>query len=289
MAVSRNDWDVYTSSSDPNLTPFPWVTGRVRSGDHYVVLDYVARRFNTEVEKIVIGHSWGWAYRAVRGYTTVVSEHATGTATDYNAPNHPIGVRNTFSILKRARIRKIVKDCRGAVRWGGEWARPDDMHFELIGGNAKIKEVADLIRAGKLPNSGSKHTIKPVAKDPKPIKPTKKPAGIKRPPQLIVGGKFGKPTVKSLQSLMALCGYMQGKLDGVPGPITWKAVQAWLHELGYYSRNIDGDPGYYTILALQQFLRAKGLYTKAYLLDGKLGKYTIKSLQKYLNSQRKFF
>ena len=123
MAISRNGWDVYESYSHPKLVNFPWVTGKVRDGDHFVVLDYIARRIHNEVEKIVKAHSWGHNPRPVRGYTNIWSEHATGTCFDFNAPKNGLGVsiHKSFSKAQIARIRQIIKDGQGAGRWGGEW------------------------------------------------------------------------------------------------------------------------------------------------------------------------
>lgn len=195
MAISRNGWDVYTSRSHPKLVNFPWITGKVRDGDHFVVLDYIARRIHTEVEKIVKGNSWGHDPRPVRGYTDVWSEHATGTCFDFNAPKNGLGVPiiRSFSAAQISQIRQIIKDVRGAARWGGEWARPDGMHVELIGGNAKIMEVADLIRAGKLPGLGKPGDVAPAGK-PKPSpKPPAKPASksVATMAAEVIAGKHG--------------------------------------------------------------------------------------------------
>ena len=149
MAVTRLDWDVFTYGTHPRLTPFPWVTGRVRKGDAYTVLYELCRRFNNEVEKINPAHSWGWAYRPVRG-ATVVSEHAAGTAIDLNAPKHPLGRQGTFTRAQVNKINKILRDLDGAVRWGGNYAgRKDEMHFELQGGVKKLAAVAKKIKGGK--------------------------------------------------------------------------------------------------------------------------------------------
>lgn len=283
MAISRNGWDVYTSSSNKKLVNFPWITGRVRNGDHYVVLNYLAERFNRDVEPIRKDWSWGYAYRDVRGVGGIVSEHATGTAVDFNAPAHPIGKKNTFSVAKRGVIRQIVKDLQGSVRWGGEWSRPDDMHFELVGGNKKVGEVAALIRAGKLPGS-----VAPVGnvEKPKPTpapKPKPKPSTGKVWPDvaLKVTSKHTTESHNAWVKLMADVGYKDKSLT--------KNIQRWLKDLGYYKGHIDGDFGGWTVESLQEFLVAKGhLPNKAYV-DRKRGSVTIKAEIAYLNSQRKFY
>lgn len=182
MAVTRLDWDIIESGSSPRLVIFPWITGKVRGGDHAVVLDYIARRWHSEVEKIIKAHSWGYAQRDVRGAAGIPSEHSAGTALDINAPAHPLNVAisKTFTPKQIATIRQIMIDVQGAARWGGEWSRPDGMHVELKGGNVLIGRVSDLIRAGELPESGKVGNVKPVATvKPKPIPAKPKPAPAK--------------------------------------------------------------------------------------------------------------
>ena len=149
MTNSQNGWLGIEKSTDPLLTDFPWVTGKVRKGDVYTVLNYVADQFNTRVEKIDKAKSWGWNYRAIRG-ATKLSNHASGTAVDFNAPDHWLGRVGTFSAAQTKEIRKILTEVNGVVRWGGDYAgRKDEMHFEINlqpkGSAANVKAVADKI------------------------------------------------------------------------------------------------------------------------------------------------
>lgn len=278
MATTRNGWDVYTSYSDPHLTNFPWVTGKVRKGDHYTVLEYIARRFNNEVEKINVAGSWGHNPRPVRGYTNVWSEHATGTAIDLNAPQHPIRVpaSSTFSPAQIRRIRKIMRACKGSARWGGEWSRPDGMHFELIGGNAKVSAMANRIR------KGSAGTSKPVTSS----KPKPKGTDENRSIQTalakmnlyhgIIDGKNGpvqKTAVKAFQDFHGLVtdGKWQKKTQAV---FTLnKNVQKALRKQGYSKQGIDGYYGDQTAANIRDFQRRVGLKQ-----DGLAGPATLKKL-----------
>lgn len=140
MAVSQNGWPAYESST--GLVAFPWVTGRVRPGDVYTVLNHLARRFNAEVEGIEAWQSWGWNYRAVRGAVSL-SNHASGTAVDFNATRHALGARGTFTAAQVAAIRRILAALGGVVRWGGDYtARADEMHFEINAGPGRVAEIA---------------------------------------------------------------------------------------------------------------------------------------------------
>lgn len=260
MAISRNGWDVYTSSSNAKLTNFPWVTGRVRNGDHYIVLNYLAERYNKEVERINRASSWGYAYRAVRG-ASVVSEHATGTAVDFNAPKHPLGVSasRTFSPAQIKAIRKIVKDLNGSVRWGGEWSRPDGMHFELIGGNALMKKTANRIKAGKKP--------KPIITIPKP-----KPKDSPKEPS----AKATDKDLKIQQRLKAI-GLYKRSTDGVNGPYQKASVKAFQKQHGLVQDGNWGDKTeakYKDNVKLQKALNLMKSTTPKLTVDGYLGKPT---------------
>lgn len=289
MAISRNGWDVYSSGSNQNLVNFPWVTGKVRGGDHYVVLDYIAKRWNAEVETIRKDWSWGYANRPVRG-ASVISEHATGTAVDFNAPLHPLGKKNTFSAADQAKIRQIMKDVSHAARWGGEWSRPDDMHVELIGGNTLIGRVADQIRAGELP--GLSGDVKPAGKPSKPAtkpKPSVDKSGAWPEKPLKVTDKHTAESDAAWRELMAAIGYKDKDLG--------KNLLAWLSELkdprtgkGYYDLTKwvnDGVMGSEGVKALQRKLYdtkgddGKRLYNgKA---DGKRQAMTVNAEIEYLN------
>lgn len=153
MSTSQNGWPVITSGSDARLRVLSWVTGRVLAGPVWTVLDYLARRFNAEVEGINPAWSWGYAYRAIRGATSGYSNHASGTGVDFNAPLHLLGRRGTFTAAQRARIRAILADLDGVVRWGGDYSgRPDEMHFEIVGSPAAVSRVAARITAGTVSN-----------------------------------------------------------------------------------------------------------------------------------------
>lgn len=164
--TTRRGWPVQSTTT--NLTPLTWITGQVLDGDIHTILDELCRRFHAEVEPIVKAHSWGWSYRPVRGYTTVWSEHAAGTAVDLNAPAHWMGLSGTFSKTQETAIRRILTDLGNVVVWGGVWtARPDEMHFELKNDPALVRRIAAAIRAGK----SSAH--------PEPPKESTAPIGVR--------------------------------------------------------------------------------------------------------------
>jgi hypothetical protein len=121
------------------------------------VLIEVARRFHNEVESLTGGvrDDWGWAYRPVRGQSSGFSNHASATAIDLNATQHPRGVRNTFTASEKAAVRKILAAThddtidRNVVRWGEDYSTTiDGMHFEINADSAAVARVAKRIRDG---------------------------------------------------------------------------------------------------------------------------------------------
>lgn len=133
MAKSQNGWPVFASSTDldKNIGPVAFPNG-VRPGDVAVVLGWVADWFHTNIEQLVPGTCWGWNYRAITGQTSGYSNHASGTALDFNAPKHPYRAVNTFSEPQRRAIREMLASLGGVVRWGGDYTgNHDDMHFEI--------------------------------------------------------------------------------------------------------------------------------------------------------------
>lgn len=167
MATSQNGWPVATADQQ-DRSPVHGVTmpNGVRRGDVATVLHHLMDRFHREVEELVPGWCWGWHVKVIEGSTSI-SNHASGTAVDLNAPRHPLGVRNTFTPAQRARIRAILADLDGVVRWGGDYTgRRDDMHFEIVKNAAAVKRVADRIKEDDMPS------VDDIVKAVRPLIPT---------------------------------------------------------------------------------------------------------------------
>jgi hypothetical protein len=101
-----------------------------------------AAEFHELIEPIDEGtfDDWGYAYRMVRANPTKLSCHASGTAIDLNATKHPLGKYDTFDAAKVPMIRALAK--KYGLKWGGDFkTRPDDMHFEISIGPAKVAEL----------------------------------------------------------------------------------------------------------------------------------------------------
>jgi hypothetical protein len=116
----------------------------LREGAPGELLVHWAAWFDKHVESIDEGQldDWGYAERTIRGSSTTLSNHASGTAIDLNATRHPLGKRGTFTPGQAARIRKELARYEGAIRWGGDYKnRADEMHFEINASPAKCAEV----------------------------------------------------------------------------------------------------------------------------------------------------
>jgi len=150
MANSQNGWPVVGQSAvtDRAIRGVEFPNGWLK-GDVDVIFTYLINRLHLEVEAMITPGCWGWFIKKIVN-SDEYSNHSSGTAIDYNAPNHPYGKRNTYSAADRNKIHAILDDLDGVVRWGGDYTgTPDDMHFEINKGKAAVKVVADRIRAGE--------------------------------------------------------------------------------------------------------------------------------------------
>lgn len=176
MATSQNGWRA-GSREDLGIQTFTVPGTAVRiplmPGPAATVLLYLLARFDKEVEDLdtretsgyrpedgsTVPDDWGYAERNIRGSETTLSNHASGTAADTNATQHPLGVRGTFTPAQVTAIRRILADLDGVVRWGGDYVnRADEMHFEINAGYDAVKRVADRITNGvvlgsRIPNT----------------------------------------------------------------------------------------------------------------------------------------
>lgn len=145
---AANDRSLVSSQPIPGTN----VSVTVRNGDPGFLLTDFAAWFDAHVEDIdnARGHldDWGYAERNVRGSSTTLSNHASGTAIDLNATRHPLGRRGTFTKAQVAAIHGQLRTYQGCIRWGGDYSgRPDEMHFEINASPAACTQVADRLRA----------------------------------------------------------------------------------------------------------------------------------------------
>lgn len=170
MSVSQNGYPVGRAHVAIYGVPGTTVQLALRRGPVARVLLELARRFDNEVEDLdtlrsysedprpdvpgggpsSVADDWSYAARPVRGSTTTISNHASGTAIDVNATQHPRGVRGTFTATQKARVRRILaaladpRTGRAIIRWGEDYTRSpvDGMHFEIHADEAAVARVA---------------------------------------------------------------------------------------------------------------------------------------------------
>jgi hypothetical protein len=146
MLTSYNGWP---ASPDPSAigivdlvvhgAGFP---GGVKRGDVHTVLGYVAAQVHERVEALHAGWCWGYNYRQNRNADNL-SCHASGTAIDINAPEHPNGKAGTFSAAQVRTIHAILAEVDHVVRWGGDYTTTkDEMHFEINASPSAVAMVA---------------------------------------------------------------------------------------------------------------------------------------------------
>lgn len=254
MPTSQNGWPVVT---DPNtLTPLSWVTGRVRSGAVHAVFNELCRRFNAEVENITKAHSWGWAYRPVRGASGGYSNHASGTAIDLNAPRHPLGAGGTFTPHQANVIRGILKDLGGVIRWGGDYQnRADAMHFEVNATAAAVAKVAARITGKTQPKPIQvrlRHCSMQFS-DPRRQKAADARAAFVGLPHVVTFTEVGKGQNNEGQALLRAEATRRGYsiyFDGYEGGIAVRFTAGHVIAHGYEGPIVKGKAGDHPHLGL---------------------------------------
>lgn len=296
MAVSQNGY----RANDRSLIVSISVPGgklAVRKGDVAVIMQYVAEQFHSTVEPLKWPGNWGYAERKIRGGSSL-SNHASGTAIDLNAPKHYLGAVGTFTSSQVRAIRKILSACEGTIRWGGDYrGRKDEMHFEINAGTAKVARVAKKLRPklqgpsipGGGGGGGSTYTTvtgsTPLVKlyhKGEPVRRIQKAVGI------AVDGYYGPNTKNAVQAYQRKHGLAA---DGIVGPKTWAKINGGAapkpapkpktpafplprgHWYGVESSNPKNHSGYYQkdragIRQLQQGLRDRNWKIS---VDGRYG------------------
>jgi hypothetical protein len=135
MIKSANGWTASKVRAEIGIESFPIPGTKVKLACAKAVAPLLvgfAAEFHELIEPIDEGtlDDWGYAYRDVRGSTTTLSNHSSGTAIDLNATQHPLGKVGTFPIEKVPMIRALAK--KYGLIWGGDYRnRKDEMHFEI--------------------------------------------------------------------------------------------------------------------------------------------------------------
>jgi len=153
LLLSYNGWPASKDQAEIGIKPYlvPGTLIKLRCAEKVApLLVGFAAEFHNLIEPLDIGANddWGFAYRDVRGVPGKLSNHASGTAIDLNASRHPLKSINTFEPAKVPMLKALCK--KYALSWGGEWTRPDPMHYEI---NLDAAKVAALITKLGLDNA----------------------------------------------------------------------------------------------------------------------------------------
>lgn len=143
---SQNGWRASDTPSAIGIVPismngvsFP---GGCRDGDVKWIFGWYLARFDREVESLHKGWCWGYAFRPNKNDPDELSNHASGTALDINAPAHPNGKRGTFSKSQMADIDRLCRATHGALRSGAFYkSTVDAMHLEVVVSKASLHEI----------------------------------------------------------------------------------------------------------------------------------------------------
>jgi hypothetical protein len=190
----------------------------VRSSVAPLLIGYMAD-YNRLVEPLHPGWCWGYAYRAIRGATTI-SRHAAGLAVDCNAPKHPLGVVGTLSARQKATMRVLAK--KYGLRLGADYTgRKDEMHAEVNLGAAAAVALARKITAA----------------------PQRQSLGVKYPALAHLTWRATNTDVGLLIRRLAALGFYKAKVDNTYGPATKAAVAAFQRRQGWRGSDADGLVG----------------------------------------------
>lgn len=238
MPTSQNGYSANDRSKIKTYTvagePLP-----MREGPTGQLLAEVAEWVHKNVESISKGHQaddWGYAERPIRGSSTTLSNHASGTAFDFNATQHPLGVTGTWSRKQKRKVNWFLRNkCNHTVRWGENYSgRKDGMHFEINDSlddvRAALREVRGDARAKR---RNRVHTVD---------------LGNVRE-QFRRGGPDALPGVKTVQRELNARG-AELAVDGHAGPSTRDAYRRFERSIPGKVGNNDGIPGWFSLRVL---------------------------------------
>lgn len=240
--TSQNGWPVLWSASQTRnwIIPGTHRTIRLQPGHAGFVLAHFALWYSESVQPIGVGtwDDWGWALGDTRGTAATESNHASGTAVDLNATQHPWGasVSSTYKVWQVLKIHLRLRWMRGVIRWGGDYqhSKIDSMHFEINAGSGPVnrlaKRLARTARGRRILNLNPGYTpivdYRPGERDLKvgcsgpDVRFVQRKVGAK------VDGHYGTQTASKVRAFERAhkTRYPHLKVDGVVGPITWRAM-----------------------------------------------------------------
>jgi hypothetical protein len=145
IPLSQNGWEIQNQANHVSTVLTRSVSGtglrvEIRIGLPELLLLHVASRFHYEVQELRAGDLQGWSRIGRTPLTSPASNLSSGTALRI-VP----GARSRGSYFPQQvqRIREIVAECAGRVRWGGDDALVDESLYYLAAG----PNSAEMLRA----------------------------------------------------------------------------------------------------------------------------------------------
>lgn len=171
MAKSQNGWPAAANLKTVVIEPVKGVKLRVLD-NHYVVyaFTYLVQQYHKRVDSVTGPHKaddWGFAYRPNRNNKNSLSNHASATAIDLDATEHPNGVptRKTFTQDEIREVHEILSEMDGVIRWGGTYTGvPDAMHFEIVVSKFKLRSWVRKHRAAAAKRDAAAKKLPKVGK-----------------------------------------------------------------------------------------------------------------------------
>lgn len=141
---SQNGWP---ASSDPKAINIVTVAVPLKAGNK--TMQVAARAVGPLLAMVTwwdaniepVTQLGGYNFRVIRGISTVISNHGSGTAIDINATKHYLGARGTVTAAQAIKI--AAKAASLGLRWGGSYVgRADEMHVEIASSKAAALAAA---------------------------------------------------------------------------------------------------------------------------------------------------
>jgi len=151
---SYNGWPASKDQAEIGIVSIPIEGTKLKVRCAKAVAPLIAgfcKEFHQLIEPIDEGtlDDWGYAFRDVRNVPGKLSNHASGTAIDLNATQHPLGKIGTFPVEKISMIKALSK--KYGLIWGGSesWKRRDEMHWEIGLSEAKVAALIGSLNKGE--------------------------------------------------------------------------------------------------------------------------------------------